>query len=91
MTPAIQSAFEPWSISAPVTFALFLAAWVYLRGWLRLRSTIPNLISAWQLAAFMNGMFALWIALGSPLRALHRRCERFTMSCSRSIWWTMFY
>ncbi len=71
MTPAIQSAFEPWSISAPVTFALFLAAWVYLRGWLRLRSTIPNLISAWQLAAFMNGMFALWIALGSPLRALH--------------------
>src|SRR5258708_23152599 len=71
MTPAIQSAFEPWSISAPVTFALFLAAWVYLRGWLRLRSTIPNLISAWQLAAFMNGMFALWIALGSPPRALH--------------------
>jgi len=71
MTPAIQTVLAPLSISAPVTFALFLAAWVYLRGWLRLRSTIPNLISAWQLAAFMNGMFALWIALGSPLRALH--------------------
>src|SRR5258708_1263720 len=71
MTPEIQSAFAPWSISAPVTFALFLAAWGCLGGWLRLRSTIPNLISGWELAAFMNGMFALWIALGSPLRALH--------------------
>ena len=71
MTPAIQSAFVPWSISAPVTLALFLVSWVYLRGWLRLRSAIPNLISVWQLVAFMTGMFALWIALGSPLRALH--------------------
>ena len=73
MTPEVQSAFAPWSVSVPVTFALFLAAWVYLRGWLRLRSTAPNRISAWQLAAFMNGMFALWIALGSPLRAFHHK------------------
>ena len=71
MTPAIQSGFGLSSISAPVTLALFLAAWVYLRGWLRLRSTAPHRISAWQLAAFVNGMFALWIALGSPLRAFH--------------------
>jgi putative membrane protein len=69
MTAAIQSAFAPWSISVPVTLALFLAAWVYLRGWLRLRRTIPDAISAWQLAAYLNGMFAAWIALGSPLRA----------------------
>ena len=71
MTPAFQSAFAPRSVSAPITFALFLGACVYMRGWLRLRSTIPNLISTWQLAAFMSAMFALWIALGSPLRALH--------------------
>jgi putative membrane protein len=66
MTFAIRSAFAP-SISAPVTFALFLTAWAYLRGWLRLRNTI----SAWLFAAFMGGIFALWIALGSPVRALH--------------------
>jgi len=71
MTPEAQSAFAPWSISVPVTFALSLAAWIYLRGWLRLRTTVPNVISAWQLAAFMTGMFAVWIASGSPLRALH--------------------
>jgi len=54
----------------PVTIAVFLAASVYLRGWSRLRSTIPSVISPWQLAAFMNGMFAVWIALGSPLRSV---------------------
>jgi cytochrome c oxidase assembly factor CtaG len=71
MTPEVQSAFAPWSISVPVTFTLFLAASVYLRGWLHLRRAIPNVISAWQLASFMNGMFAVWIVLGSPLRAFH--------------------
>src|SRR3984893_7804700 len=71
MTLAIQSEFAPWSISYAGTFALFLLACGYFRGWLRLRSASPNLILPWQLAAFMTGMFALWIALGSPLRALH--------------------
>jgi putative membrane protein len=71
MTPPIQSEFAPWSISCPVTFALFLVACGYFRGWLRLRNTSPNLILPWQVAAFMSGMFALWLALGSPLRTLH--------------------
>jgi putative membrane protein len=71
MTPPIQSDLAPWSISYPVTFVLFLLACGYFRGWWRLRSTSPNLILPWQVAAFMTGIFALWIALGSPLRALH--------------------
>jgi putative membrane protein len=71
MTPAIQSEFAPWSISFPVTFVLFIVAFGYLRGWLRLSSSVPNPILPGQLAAFMSGMFALWIALGSPLRTLH--------------------
>jgi len=71
MTPAIQSEFASWPISFPVTFALFLVASGYFRGWWRLRSDSPNLILPWQVAAFMTGMFALWIALGSPLRTLH--------------------
>ena len=71
MTAAIQSGFAPWSISYPVTFALFLAVCGYFRGWLRIRSSSPPLILPWRVTAFMTGMFALWIALGSPLRALH--------------------
>jgi putative membrane protein len=71
MTPPIQSDLAPCSISCPVTFALFLVACGYFRGWWRLRSAIPNLILPWQFAAFMGGLFALWIALGSPLRTLH--------------------
>ncbi|MDQ1406961.1 MAG: putative rane protein [Acidobacteriaceae bacterium] len=71
MIPATQPEFAPWSISYSVTFALVFIACGYVRGWLRLRSTSPNLILPWQLAAFMSGMFALWIVLGSPLRSLH--------------------
>ena len=73
MTTAIHSEFAAWSISYPVTFALFLIACGYFRGWLRLRSTSPNLILPWRAAAFMTGMLALWIALGSPLRTLHHQ------------------
>jgi putative membrane protein len=71
MTPPIQSDLALWSISFPVTFALFLVACGYFRGWWRLRSASPNLILPWQFATFMGGLFALWIALGSPLRTLH--------------------
>src|SRR6202051_2834472 len=65
MTPPIQAEFAPWSISYPVTFALFLVACGYFRGWLRLRNTSPNLILPWQAAAFISRMFAVWLALCS--------------------------
>ena len=71
MTAAIQSAFGSWSISYSVTFVLLLVTCGYFRGWWRLQSSSPDLIFRWQLAAFISGMFALWIALGSPLRTLH--------------------
>jgi cytochrome c oxidase assembly factor CtaG len=44
-------------------------ALIYLRGWYRLHGLLPNVISVWQLVAFMSGLFALWIAVGSPLAA----------------------
>jgi putative membrane protein len=79
MTPVIQSASLTWPISVPVTFALLLAAAIYLRGWLRLRNVIPRVTSAWQLASFMNGTFALWIVFGSMMRALHHELLSFHM------------
>src|SRR5262249_18759060 len=62
--------FESWSLPAPVTLAVLLAAFVYARGWFRLRKAFPNAVSFWQLGALMSGLFSLWIALGSPLAAL---------------------
>jgi len=79
MTPVFQSAFVLSSISVPVTFALLLAALIYLRGWLRLRNAIPRVTFAWQLASFMNGMFALWIVLGSMMRTFHHELLSFHM------------
>jgi putative membrane protein len=49
--------------------SLCLAAFVYEIGWLRLRVVFPKLIPAWRLAAFLGGIFSLWIAVGSPLEA----------------------
>src|SRR5262245_35955779 len=70
MPSHVHAHFESWSLPAPVTLAVFLAVFVYARGWFRVRKASPNSISLWQLCAFMSGLFSLWIALGSPLAAL---------------------
>jgi putative membrane protein len=50
--------------------ALMVLALVYLRGWYRLRNAFPNVLSVWQLAAFMGGLISLWAAAGSPLAGM---------------------
>jgi cytochrome c oxidase assembly factor CtaG len=69
MTPAIHAVHEWWSLPVPVTFALLCAAFIYFRGWLRVRRLFPSTIAAWRLAAFMSGLLSLWIPVASPLRA----------------------
>src|SRR6266576_888244 len=53
------------AILLDVIFAI--VALVYLRGWLRLRSTSRNRISAKRAGSFFLGMFLIWAALASPL------------------------
>jgi putative membrane protein len=69
MPPDVQAVFKEWSPPVPVTLALALTAFIYVRGWRRLSRPFPNIFSTTQLATFMSGMFALWIAVGSPLEA----------------------
>jgi len=69
MSPAIKTVLQSWVVPTPVTLVLVAAALVYLRGWRRLQGLLPNVISGWRLAGFMSGLFALWIAVGSPLAA----------------------
>lgn len=52
------------------TLVLVVTALVYVCGWLRVRSSFPNLIPAWRLATFISGLFSLWICVASPLAAL---------------------
>jgi len=68
--PAFQFALDSWSLPIPVTVALILTAFIYLRGWLHLRRAFPNAVRVWQMAAFLGGLFSVWLAVGSPLGAL---------------------
>src|ERR1700687_3465187 len=69
MTPNAQVILESWSAPIGVNVSLCLAALVYTIGLLRLHKVLPNLISTWRLAAYLSGIFSLWIAIGSPLEA----------------------
>jgi putative membrane protein len=53
------------AILLDVIFAVI--ALVYLRGWLRHRSTSPKLIPVRRAGSFFIGMFLIWAALASPL------------------------
>jgi putative membrane protein len=79
MSVIIQTAFDSWALPLPVTLALLLIACVYLRGWLHLRKAFPHMISVGKFAAFMSGLSALWIAIGSPINALDDELLSFHM------------
>jgi putative membrane protein len=69
MSPEAQEILRSWSSPIWVNASLCLTALVYVRGWLRFRTLIPELIPIWQLATFFSGLFSLWVAIGSPLAA----------------------
>jgi putative membrane protein len=59
--------------SPMITFILVILVFVYSRGWFRLRRASPISFPRWRLAAFVAGLFSLWIALGSPLAVFDHR------------------
>jgi putative membrane protein len=69
MNADAHAILQSWSNPLGLDLALCLTALVYARGWFRLRSTFPNLLSLWRLAAFFAGIIFVWIAIGSPLNA----------------------
>jgi putative membrane protein len=66
----IHAHAQQGSFSPLIAVGLFLLALVYCHGWLRIRGASPILLPFWRLAAFVSGLFSLWIALGSPLAVL---------------------
>jgi putative membrane protein len=69
MPPSVQLAFQSCSSPVTLTLAMALTGFVYLRGWVRLRSTSVDVIPSWRAGSFFLGLFLIWVALGSPLAA----------------------
>jgi putative membrane protein len=69
MSPHTQVALESWTFSAPLTPVMVLTAFLYLRGWLHLRSTSLNVIPAWRASSFFLGLLSIWVAVASPIAA----------------------
>lgn len=63
----------PWSLPRIATSVLVITAFLYLRGWLRLRSDLPDVIPSWRLASFMSGLVSVWTVVASPLAPLDHR------------------
>ena len=70
MSPEVHSGLHSWSLPILSTLALILPTLIYVRGWYQLRNALPDLVSAWRLAAFISGVTSVWIGIGSPLGAL---------------------
>jgi putative membrane protein len=66
----MHGAIDGWSFPVGLTVALLLCALTYVRGWLRVRRVASTVIPLWRAGAFVLGLVALWVAVGSPLAAI---------------------
>lgn len=67
MSPHVHSEPGYWLFPVSLTIVLLLAAVLYLREWIHLRSTPASCIPAWRACSFLLGLVLVWAALGSPL------------------------
>ena len=58
-----------WSFEPVPAIGLILAAFLYWRGWRKVRRLAPERFSEWRLASFLGGLIVIYIALASPLDA----------------------
>ena len=69
MPPHVHSEMISWEFPVPLTLALLSAAWLYLRGWIYIRSSSAEVIPAWRAVSYFLGLLLVSTALGSPLAA----------------------
>ena len=63
----IADLFTLWDIPWIVTSEIILVGLIYTRGWVRIHRTRPEQFPRWRLVCFLAGMFALFVAVASPL------------------------
>jgi cytochrome c oxidase assembly factor CtaG len=69
MDPVAAAVFASWTLHWETVLAMFAAAALYLRGWIRLHSEAPHRYTGARLAAYYAGLVVLLLALESPLDA----------------------
>jgi cytochrome c oxidase assembly factor CtaG/polyferredoxin len=67
MNPAFDAFLRSWPFNPLLILSLALTAAVYFRGWRPLRCRIPERWSSGRLVAFLAGLSAIFLALGSPI------------------------
>lgn len=70
MSSLTQAILSSWSLGFWPALTLVLSALVYLRGWRVLRHVQPARFPTWRAGAFLGGLGALVLAIGSPLDPL---------------------
>lgn len=69
-TTAENSVSAEWQWRPDVILVLILLGFVYVRGWLYLRSKSSRILKSWQLALYVTGIISIGVALLSPIDAL---------------------
>jgi cytochrome c oxidase assembly factor CtaG/ferredoxin len=70
VNPIANAALTSWVLDPRLIILLISVAFVYLRGWLRIRRVIRDPNDSRRLAAFLVGLAALFVATESPLDTL---------------------
>ena len=72
MSGGLQHALlTSWSFPLGAALSLLATGVVYLRGYVRIRLTRPQLFPSWRMYCFLAGLGFLWIAFASPLDTLN--------------------
>lgn len=69
MISSSQAILLSWTFPPIITALNLFAALLYLRGWLTLRSLLPEKFAPWRPVSFFAGIATMQIALASPIDA----------------------
>ena len=67
MDPISSAVLSSWTLDWGTLCLLLAVAAVYFRGWLRLHTELPHKFTTGKLASFAGGLFAVVLALESPV------------------------
>src|SRR5579864_48407 len=70
MDPIATAVLASWTLDWGTLGLLLAIAALYFRGWMHLHTELPHKYTTGRLASFAGGLFAIVLALDSPIDAL---------------------